>query len=307
MAHGTRLRLAEQVQGSENYKTAWEFLKTTPYTGDVYQFGAPVQHRLSGPVQGGVVHESWHDGIYLGTQFSSGEHIVAMPDGKVVRARAIQPRPDGVPTTKAALDAIAPGPSGGSEVITQGSAALPPGKAEKAPGSSDYDPVPRGFRVTKDLLDKFEFSKGCPKCESLRRGENRTTVHHSKGCRKRIEELMKKDPALNKKVSEVEDRQNRWLGRRVEAHDAPAPPTPSTEQAPEASAPESELEQLTVGSPMGPSGQGGEDQKIHELLENFQQSINMLEKNINELKEAQKEASKEVRQGQAELCSVQEG
>ena len=54
----------------KNGKTAWEFLKSTPYTGDVYRFGAPVQHRLSGPVQGGVVHERWHDGIYLGTQFS---------------------------------------------------------------------------------------------------------------------------------------------------------------------------------------------------------------------------------------------
>ena len=118
-------------------KTAWEFLKATPYTRDVYEFGAPSQHRLSGPLQGGVVHERWHDGIYLGTQFSSGEHIVAMPDGKVVRARSIQPRPDGVPTTKAALDAIASGPSGGSEVLTQGSAAIPPGKEEKAPGSSE--------------------------------------------------------------------------------------------------------------------------------------------------------------------------
>ena len=108
---------------------------------------------------------------------------------------------------------------------------MPPGKEEKAPGSSESDPVPRGFRVTKDLLDKFDFSNGCPKCESLRRGETRTTIHHSKECRKRIEELMKKDPALNKKLSEVEDRQNRWLGRRVEAHDAPALPTPPIEQA----------------------------------------------------------------------------
>ena len=118
---------------------------------------------------------------------------------------------------------------------------------------------------------------------------------------------MKKDPALNKKLSEVEDRQNQWLGRRVEAHDAPALPTPPIEQALEASAPESELEQLTVGSPMGPSGQGGEDQKTQELLEHFQQTINRLEKNLNELKEAQKEALNKGRQGQAELFSVQEG
>ena len=100
---------------------------------------------------------------------------------------------------------------------------------------------------------------------------------------------MKQDPALNKKLSDVEERQNRWLGRRVEAHDAPTHSTPPLEQdnerpvgvvlseaaadltttlnGPEASAPESELEQLTVGSSMGPSGQGGERDKLVEEFE----------------------------------------
>ena len=55
---------------------------------------------------------------------------------------------------------------------------MPPGKEEKASGSSKSDPVPRGFRVTKDLLDKFQYSKGCSKCESLRIGEDRDTIHH---------------------------------------------------------------------------------------------------------------------------------
>ena len=111
-------------------------------------------HRLSGPVQGGVVHERWNDGVYLGTQFSSGEHIVAMPDGTVVRARAIQPKPEGVPTTKASLDVTASGPAGGSAVITQKTSS-PNKKAEDGiPLSSESDPVPRGFRVTQDLLDK---------------------------------------------------------------------------------------------------------------------------------------------------------
>ena len=147
-------------------------------------------HRLSGPVQGGVVHERWNDGVYLGTQFSSGEHIVAMPDGKVVRARAIQPKPEGVPTTKASLDVITSGPARGSAVITQKSSG-PTKKAEDGiPGASESDPVPRGFRVNQDLLDKVGYSKGCPKCESLRRGERSQTTHHSKECRRRIEEHM---------------------------------------------------------------------------------------------------------------------
>ena len=134
-------------------KTAWEAVKGRPYSGDVYPFGAPVMHCLSGPVQGGVVHERWHDGVYLGTQFSSGEHKVAMTNGKVVRARAIQPRPDSVLTTKAALDVIASGPAGGSEVITQGIAAPPGRQEEEAPEPSESDPVPRTFSVTKQFLD----------------------------------------------------------------------------------------------------------------------------------------------------------
>ena len=134
--------------------------------------------------------------------------------------------------------------------------------------------MPRGFRVTKDLQDKFDYSKGCPKCEALRRGDNRQTVHHSKECRKRIEERMRQDPALKQKLSEVEERQNRWIGRRIEAHDAPASPTPVMEQALEASAPVAELEQLSVGSPTGPSGQGGEVDKI---VQNFQIKITKLE------------------------------
>ena len=33
--------------------TAWEIIKGEPYLGDIYAFGTPVQHRISGPVQGG--------------------------------------------------------------------------------------------------------------------------------------------------------------------------------------------------------------------------------------------------------------
>ena len=109
----------------------------------MYRFGAPVMHRLSGPVQGGVVHERWNDGVYLGTQFSSGEHIVAMPDGKVVSARTIQPKSEGVPTTKASLDVIATEPAGGSGVITQKSSGPTKKPEDVTPGASESDPVPR--------------------------------------------------------------------------------------------------------------------------------------------------------------------
>ena len=60
-------------------------------------------HRLSGTVQGGVTTERWTDGIWVGLQFSLGEHMVATSDGRVVRARSVHQRPDTVKVTKEAL------------------------------------------------------------------------------------------------------------------------------------------------------------------------------------------------------------
>ena len=69
--------------------------------------------------------ERWFDGIWLGLQFSSGEHIVATPDGRVIRARAVHPRPETVKVTREALRNIKVGPWDPSEVITQGSEGKP--------------------------------------------------------------------------------------------------------------------------------------------------------------------------------------
>ena len=109
---------------------------------------------------------------------------------------------------------------------------------------------------------------------------------------------MKEDPELNKKLSEVEEKQNRWIGRRIEAHDAPKP---STEQAFAAAAPamtmteDNNIEQLPVGSSSRPSGQGGEEQKVSE---HFQQTINRLEKSLRELKQQTAEAYEAQKKGQ---------
>ena len=69
------------------------------------------------------------------------------------------PKPEGGPTTKACLDVIASGPAGGSAVITQKSSG-PAKKAEVVnPGASESDPVPRGFRVTKEFLDRLDYTR----------------------------------------------------------------------------------------------------------------------------------------------------
>ena len=49
------------------------------------------------------MQQRWHDGIWLGLQFTSGEHFVALTNGIVVRARAVTPKPDSAKATKSAL------------------------------------------------------------------------------------------------------------------------------------------------------------------------------------------------------------
>ena len=126
-------------------KTAWEDLKGRSFSGEINHFGTPVMHRISGPVQGVVVHERWHDGIWLGVQFISGEHIVALSDERVVRARSIHPKPDSARPTKAALLNIQTGPWGATGVITQDSQAVPPQTVDPPSGPSTPDPVPEVF------------------------------------------------------------------------------------------------------------------------------------------------------------------
>ena len=67
--------------------------------------------------------------------------------------------------------------------------------------------MPRSSRITQERLEKFGFTKGCPKCEALRRGDEHKTVHHNGDCWKRIETEMSGDDLLSKKLSDIEERE----------------------------------------------------------------------------------------------------
>ena len=47
--------LLNRYKVQKGNRTAWERVKGKPYTGDMYAFGSPVMHRMSGPVQGWVM------------------------------------------------------------------------------------------------------------------------------------------------------------------------------------------------------------------------------------------------------------
>ena len=55
--------------------------------------GTPSDHHIPGKTRGGELTRRWLDGIYLGMRWTSGEHLVAMRNGRVVKARSLQPFP----------------------------------------------------------------------------------------------------------------------------------------------------------------------------------------------------------------------
>lgn len=151
---------------------------------------------------------------------------MATPDGRVIQARAVHPRPHTVKITKDAVTYIKMGPWNSSQVITQGSEGKPSHSAEEIQPTQAEDIVPRSFRITQELLGMFVHTKGCPKCEAQRRGDEHKTVYHSRECSKQLETEMNKDEFLSKKLTEVDegsiisqDESNRLTGKGLETID----------------------------------------------------------------------------------------
>ena len=85
--------------------------------------------------------------------------------------------------------------------------------------SQAVEPVPRSFRILEELFQRLDYTKGCPKCGAMKRGDPHNKVHHSTACRQRVESEVKRDDLLSKKLAEAEERKNQFLARKVQASD----------------------------------------------------------------------------------------
>ena len=142
--------------------------------------------------------------------------MVALADGQVVCARSVHPKPESARPTRAALINIRTGQWGATRVITQDTPTVPSKPADPPSGHSPHDPVPRGLRITRDLLEKHGLTKGCPKCEETRREYDSNTVDHNRACRKRVELEMENNAEQSQKLKDIEERQHKYLARRIE-------------------------------------------------------------------------------------------
>jgi len=197
--------------------TAYERAKGRKHHGEMLEFATPVMHRVAGKVQGGVMTERWHEGLWLGKSFSTNEHVVSMEDGRVVRARTVRERPTNTKLTVEMLDTIKGlpwmptgtiGEKSGGEV----SRAVP----EPVESREDPEVQPRGVKIRQTILDKVGYTPGCPKCRALQRGDtSRMTLNHTPECRKRVEEEMEKDEKMRAEVEAARGRKESWRSREA--------------------------------------------------------------------------------------------
>ena len=157
---------------SSDGKTSFERVKGKKHHGEMVEFATPILHRVAGKVHGGVMAERWLDGLWLGKCFETGEHIVSMTEGQVVRARAIKEKPTNTELTKEMLDTVKGLPW--MPTGTVGEAARP--VLHRAVPLADENPEeqeahPRSVKIRRAVLEKVGYSRHCPECIAVQRGD----------------------------------------------------------------------------------------------------------------------------------------
>ena len=232
-----------KIQVGSDGRTAYERLKHKRYRGEYVSFGAPVMFRIVGKVKGGEMCERWAPGTWLGKRFHSSEDIVAQErNGLIVRTNAVKPLPEKL--TAAMLDDIrgTPWAPGGDicdqpfEIPAARVRYLPP-EPDVPDAAPDIGPIPRGMRITQDIIDRVGYSAKCAKCRAWSRGDySKSNLGHSQECWQRVESMIAQDEVVRKKYEESEARKNQFYAQEIEraakrqcvSHPEAACPSPST-------------------------------------------------------------------------------
>jgi len=203
--------------------TAYRRLKGKECRGELLEFGCLVYHRVPGKTQGGLLSARWVSGIWLGKRFASEEHIVSMPDGKVVRARAVQAYPQEAMWSQESVMAVVGVPWAPTGTLSYPTFTVPVATATDAGepiAGEDVQLIPRGMQIKKPHLVKFGYTQSCRKCSNVREGNTvAPTLGHTRACRERIMECVQKDPKMKADADAANERKVRYLSEEVARQD----------------------------------------------------------------------------------------
>ena len=202
-------------------RTPYERLKGKRYHGLMVPFGSMVHVKIPGKPQGGIMATRWLPGVWLGKKWSSDEHVAALANGKVVRARDVRPFPDGELYDPQFVLGVAGTPQNPSAIAGVDDVIREiPRVPMSRPEGPVTNPVARKAILHKRYFDKAGYSQGCPKCRSMLRGEDSSkSAGHTEACRKRIEEWMRNDSQLRERLDAARLRQDQYLAGEVDKGD----------------------------------------------------------------------------------------
>ncbi len=204
---------------SSDGRTPHERVKGKKYRGEVLEFWPTSSSRGPGKVEGGCMAERWSEGYWIGKVDISDEHMLVTLDGKLVKARSIQLKPENESWDADGLDAITVTPWKVLEKEPQDTMKPREKTEDEVPEPVAPEAVPRDIKINAEWLrDKYGYTKGCPKCIALRNGK-KTTTGHNKQCRERVMKRMEEDEEMKAKVDKGRERINEYLARRLEEED----------------------------------------------------------------------------------------
>ena len=109
---------------------------------------------------------------------------------------------------------ILPRPAAPREQMGESGADIP--SARVMPDLPGEGAVPRDFKITRNIVDRYGATDGCPGCRHTMRPNTPRRVHNGE-CRRRMEENMKEDPTARAKIDERDVRHGMQAPQEAEA------------------------------------------------------------------------------------------
>ncbi len=204
--------------------TPWERARGRPFGLKLYGFCESVfwNQPSKGPQHDteGNMGPRLKPGVFVGYHLSSNSYRLATADGSVQKSRALQSRPQEHRWDAEAIKDIVATPWSLRAQAGARRADVGPSVEQQAPAEPPPTPLPRRFRLTKQILHKYGFTEGCEQCTHVQAfGEYKQGLQHAEQCRRRILEAMAKTPEGLAKLNKHEERVDRALAERVRASD----------------------------------------------------------------------------------------
>ena len=161
------------------------------------------------------MQERWIPGVWLGKRSSTDEHGVGLENGKVVRTRSVRQLPKEDTWSNEELNKVIGQPWDPSITMTYEKLAQEKYPKLEEPGVVIQEEVllkPQPFKIMeKDLKKAGGWTKGCRKCDAMRRNDPiRNQLTHSEECRKRVEAALAEDKDFQNKMNKSIERKEKY-------------------------------------------------------------------------------------------------